>query len=85
MDKIPAFSGWLSGGFSDWISHHSVQEVALVIGATVAVTTLFINLITLLINLANFFLNWHYRKKKLRLQQLNKAAPAREREEDEVK
>lgn len=45
-----------------WFGRHTPQDIAFMVGSGVAV-------VTLLINVATFFINWHYRRKTLELQQ----------------
>lgn len=62
MEKNSSLIGYLTGAIMMWSSRHTVQDIAFMVGALVAVATLGINI-------ANFFINWHYRRKTWRLLQ----------------
>lgn len=61
MEKNSSIISYLVGLFMMWFSRHTVQDIAFMVGAFVAV-------VTLIINVANFFINWHYRRKTYELQ-----------------
>lgn len=61
MEKSSSTIGYLVGLIMMWFSRHSLQDIAFTIGALVAV-------VTLIINVATFFINWHYRRKTYELQ-----------------
>jgi hypothetical protein len=46
-----------------WFGRHTPQDIAFMVGSGVAV-------ITLITNVATFFINWHYRRKTYELQRL---------------
>ncbi|MBP2167004.1 phage holin family protein [Erwiniaceae bacterium BAC15a-03b] len=60
MEKNSSIISYLIGLLMMWASRHSVQDIAFMTGTVVA-------LVTLVINVANFFINWHYRRKTYRL------------------
>ncbi|MTD27520.1 hypothetical protein [Erwinia sorbitola] len=62
MEKSSSFITYLIGAIMMWSARHTVQDIAFMVGALVAVATLGINI-------ANFFINWHYRRKTWRLLQ----------------
>lgn len=62
MEKGSSLIGYLTGAIMMWSGRHTVQDIAFMVGALVAV-------LTLCINIANFFINWHYRRKTWRLMQ----------------
>ncbi|WP_455819695.1 hypothetical protein [Pseudomonas cerasi] len=62
MEKSSSLVGYLISAIMMWSGRHTVQDIAFTVGALVAV-------ITLVINIANFFINWHYRRKTWRLMQ----------------
>ncbi|KYP88504.1 hypothetical protein WB91_17305 [bacteria symbiont BFo1 of Frankliniella occidentalis] len=64
MEKSNSIITYLVGLLMMWFSRHTVQDIAFMVGAFVAV-------VTLVINVANFFINWHYRRKTFELQRRN--------------
>jgi len=66
MEKNSSLIGYLVSAIMMWSGRHTVQDIAFMVGALVAV-------ITLGINIANFFINWHYRRKAWRLMQQRQA------------
>lgn len=60
MDKHSSLISYLVGIVMMWFSRHTLQDIAFMVGAAVAVATLFINI-------ATFFINWHYRRKTYEL------------------
>nr|WP_191936096.1 hypothetical protein [Erwinia persicina]MBD8162160.1 hypothetical protein [Erwinia persicina] len=62
MEKSSSLIGYFTSVMMMWASRHTVQDIAFMVGALVAV-------VTLCINIANFFINWHYRRKTWRLWQ----------------
>jgi len=63
MERNSSIISYLVGVLMMWASRHTVQDIAFGVGALVAVATL-------AINVANFFINWHYRRKTWLLLQL---------------
>ena len=62
MEKINSLVNYLIGLVLMWFGHHTPQDIAFMVGSGVAV-------VTLVINVATFFINWHYRRKTWELQQ----------------
>lgn len=60
MEKNSSIISYLIGLLMMWLSRHSVQDIAFMTGTLVA-------LVTMVINVASFFINWHYRRKTYRL------------------
>lgn len=60
MEKNSSIISYLIGAIMMWASRHSLQDIAFMTGTLVA-------LVTLVINVASFFINWHYRRKTYRL------------------
>ncbi|WP_261644408.1 phage holin family protein [Erwinia mallotivora] len=61
MEKISSLINYLIGLVLMWAGRHTPQDIAFMVGSGVA-------LLTFLINVATFFINWHYRRKTLELQ-----------------
>ncbi|ADX32461.1 holin [Erwinia phage ENT90] len=61
MEKISSLINYLIGLILMWFGRHTPQEIAFMVGSGVAV-------ITVVINVATFFINWHYRRKTYELQ-----------------
>lgn len=61
MDRITSAINYVIGVILMWASRHTPQDIAFMIGSVVAV-------VTLLMNVATFFINWHYRRKTYELQ-----------------
>lgn len=61
MDKNSSVVSYIIGLIMMWFSRHTIQDIAFMVGAFVAV-------ITLCINVATFFINLHYRRKTYELQ-----------------
>ena len=61
MDKNSSVISYIIGLIMMWFSRHTIQDIAFMVGAFVAV-------VTLCINVAAFFINWHYRRKTYELQ-----------------
>lgn len=64
MEKGSSIVTYFVGLLMMWFGRHTVQDIAFMVGAFVAV-------VTLMINVANFFINWHYRRKTFELQRRN--------------
>jgi len=62
MEKINSLVNYLIGLVLMWFGRHTPQDIAFMVGSGVAV-------VTLVINVATFFINWHYRRKTWELQQ----------------
>ncbi|HGC6387430.1 hypothetical protein A6J33_021745 [Pantoea sp. FDAARGOS_194] len=62
MEKISSVINYLIGLILMWFGRHTPQDIAFMVGSGVAV-------ITVVINVATFFINWHYRRKTYELQQ----------------
>ncbi|MDU6412222.1 MAG: hypothetical protein E6560_14830 [Yersiniaceae bacterium] len=60
MEKQSSLISYLVGLVMMWFSRHTIQDIAFMVGAVVAV-------VTLIINVATFFINWHYRRKTYEL------------------
>lgn len=71
MEKNSSIISYIVGALMMWASRHTVQDIAFGVGALVAVATL-------AINIANFFVNWHYRRKTWRLFQQRQAQGERD-------
>ena len=63
MEKISYVIKYLIGLILMWFGRHTPQDIAFMVGSGVAV-------ITLITNVATFFINWHYRRKTYELQRL---------------
>ena len=63
MEKISSAINYLVGLILMWLGRHTPQDIAFIVGSGVAV-------ITLITNVATFFINWHYRRKTYELQRL---------------
>lgn len=63
MEKISSAINYLVGLLLMWLGRHTPQDIAFMVGSGVAV-------ITLITNVATFFINWHYRRKTYELQRL---------------
>ncbi|YCI30124.1 phage holin family protein [Erwinia sp. PK3-005] len=61
MEKINSLINYLIGLILMWFARHTPQDIAFMVGSGVAV-------VTLVINVATFFINWHYRRKTYELQ-----------------
>lgn len=61
MEKISSLINYLIGLILMWFGRHTPQDIAFMVGSGVAV-------ITVVINVATFFINWHYRRKTYELQ-----------------
>ncbi|ELY4863989.1 hypothetical protein SM107_003323 [Cronobacter sakazakii] len=61
MEKISSLINYLIGLILMWFARHTPQDIAFMVGSGVAV-------VTLVINVATFFINWHYRRKTYELQ-----------------
>lgn len=61
MERISSAINYLIGLILMWFGRHTPQDIAFMLGSGVAV-------ITLVINVATFFINWHYRRKSYELQ-----------------
>lgn len=64
MEKVSSLINYLIGLVLMWFARHTPQEIAFMVGSGVAV-------VTLVINIATFFINWHYRRKTYELQRQN--------------
>lgn len=64
MEKINSLVNYLIGLVLMWFGRHTPQDIAFMVGSGVAV-------VTLVINVATFFINWHYRRKMYELQRQN--------------
>ncbi|MFD1804538.1 hypothetical protein ACFSFZ_20425 [Mixta tenebrionis] len=60
MEKISSLVNYLIGIVLMWFARHTPQDIAFMVGSGVAV-------VTLMINIATFFINWHYRRKMYEL------------------
>jgi positive regulator of sigma E activity len=63
MEKISSVINYLIGLILMWFGRHTPQDIAFMVGSGVAV-------ITLITNVAAFFINWYYRRKTYELQRL---------------
>ncbi|MCX8962711.1 HP1 family phage holin [Erwinia psidii] len=63
MEKISSLINYLIGLVLMWFGRHTPQDIAFMVGSGVAV-------VTLVINVATFFINWYYRRKTYDLQRL---------------
>ena len=63
MEKISSVINYLIGLILMWFGRHTPQDIAFMVGSGVAI-------ITLITNVATFFINWHYRRKTYELQRL---------------
>jgi len=63
MEKISSAISYLIGLILMWFGRHTPQDIAFMVGSGAAV-------ITVAINVATFFINWHYRRKTYELQRL---------------
>ncbi|BAN99316.1 hypothetical protein E05_45500 [Plautia stali symbiont] len=63
MEKISSAINYLVGLILMWLGRHTPQDIAFMVGSGVVV-------ITLITNVATFFINWHYRRKTYELQRL---------------
>ncbi|MEN4768974.1 HP1 family phage holin [Duffyella gerundensis] len=61
MEKVSSLINYLIGLFLMWFGRHTPQDIAFMVGSGVAV-------VTLVTNVATFFINWHYRRKTFELQ-----------------
>lgn len=61
MEKVSSLINYLIGLVLMWFGRHTPQDIAFMVGSGVAV-------VTLVINVATFFINWHYRRKTFELQ-----------------
>lgn len=61
MEKTSSLINYLVSLFLMWLGRHTIQDIAFLVGSGVAV-------ITLMVNVATFFINWHYRRKTYELQ-----------------
>lgn len=61
MEKMSSLINYLIGLILMWFARHTPQDIAFIVGSGVAV-------VTLVINVATFFINWHYRRKTYELQ-----------------
>ena len=64
MEKINSLINYLIGLVLMWFGRHTPQDIAFMVGSGVAV-------ITLVINVATFFINWYYRRRMYELQRQN--------------
>lgn len=60
MEKNSSILSYIVGLLMMWLSRHTIQDIAFMVGTVVALTTL-------ALNVASFFINWHYRRKTFRL------------------
>ncbi|GLR09077.1 hypothetical protein COO59_02600 [Mixta theicola] len=60
MEKNSSILSYIVGLLMMWLSRHTIQDIAFMVGTVVALTTLGLNV-------ASFFINWHYRRKTFRL------------------
>ncbi len=61
MEKVSSLINYLIGLVLMWFGRHTPQDIAFMVGSGVAV-------VTLVTNVATFFINWHYRRKTFELQ-----------------
>ncbi len=61
MERISSAINYLIGLILMWVGRQTPQDIAFMVGSGVAV-------ITLITNVATFFINWHYRRKSYELQ-----------------
>lgn len=62
MEKVSSLINYLIGLILMWFGRHTPQDIAFMVGSGVA-------LVTLVINVATFFINWYYRRRTWELQQ----------------
>ncbi|WP_455915573.1 hypothetical protein [Pantoea agglomerans] len=60
MEKNSSILSYIIGLLMMWLSRHTIQDIAFMVGTVVTLTTL-------ALNVASFFINWHYRRKTFRL------------------
>jgi len=61
MEKVSSLINYLIDLVLMWFGRHTPQDIAFMVGSGVAV-------VTLVTNVATFFINWHYRRKTFELQ-----------------